>query len=90
MKPKDLQLAPDELGAKVLEWSLLRNWVKSWLDYVHWYYAKGFSPEVGLRDFFNAPCYERSWCARAIWNSGSCGSASIWWQGRAIIGVLLV
>lgn len=52
-KPSDLKAAPDELfptkrvrdfltltskQVNYLEWSLLINWMKDWLRYVHWYW----------------------------------------------------
>ncbi|KAM1721721.1 hypothetical protein EV1_005405 [Malus domestica] len=42
-KPSDFKVAPDELFPTkrvrdFLEWSLLRNWMKDWLRYVHWYW----------------------------------------------------
>ena len=69
MKPSDLKVAPDELFPTervrdVLEWSLLRNWMKDWLRYVHWYWSVANSPDVSLSDFFSASVYEKEWRIR--------------------------
>ena len=53
MKPSDWKVAPDELFPTervwdFLEWSLLRNWMKDWLRYVHWYWSVANSPDVSL------------------------------------------
>lgn len=47
-----------------LEWSLLRNWMKDWLRYVHWYWSVANSPDVFLSDFFSASVYEKEWKIR--------------------------
>lgn len=47
-----------------LEWSWLRNWMKDWLRYVHWYWSVANSPEVFLSDFFSASVYEKEWGIR--------------------------
>lgn len=47
-----------------LEWSLLRNWMKDWLGYVHWYWSVANSPDVSLSDFFSASVYEKEWRIR--------------------------
>jgi hypothetical protein len=44
-----------------LEWSLLRNWVKSWLSYCQWYYGIALQPDVPLQEFFNAPIVNTKW-----------------------------
>ena len=47
-----------------LEWSLLRNWMKDWLRYVHWYWSVANSPDLSLSDFFSASVYEKEWKIR--------------------------
>ncbi|KAB1199680.1 hypothetical protein CJ030_MR1G013841 [Morella rubra] len=69
MKPSDLKVAPDaffptERVRDFLEWSLLRNWMKDWLRYVHWYWSVANSPDVSLSDFFSASVYEKLWRIR--------------------------
>lgn len=69
MKPSDWKVAPDELFPTervrdFLEWSLLRNWMKDWLRYVHWYWSVANSPDVSLSDFFSASVYEKEWRIR--------------------------
>lgn len=69
MKPSDLKVAPDELFPTervrdFLEWSLLRNWMKDWLRYVHWYWSVANSPDVSLSDFFSASVYDKLWRIR--------------------------
>lgn len=65
MRSKDLKVTPDEFFPTervqdFLEWSLLRNWIKEWLKYVHWYWSVAHSPDVHLENFFKAPFYETS------------------------------
>jgi hypothetical protein len=38
-----------------LEWSILRQWTQDWLRYCRWYYGTALSPEVTIKDFFEAP-----------------------------------
>ncbi|KAH7511618.1 hypothetical protein FEM48_ZijujMtG0004900 (mitochondrion) [Ziziphus jujuba var. spinosa] len=69
MKPSDLKVAPDELFPTkrvrdFLEWSFLRNWMKDWLRYVHWYWSVANSPDVSLSYFFSASVYEKEWRIR--------------------------
>jgi len=53
-----------ESGTSLLEWSLLRNWMKDWLRYVHWYWSVANSPDVSLSYFFSASVYEKEWRIR--------------------------
>ena len=66
MRPRELSLIPDELfevpGMKdFLEWSTLRVWVRDWLRYCHWYYGTALTPEVSIKQFFDAPVINRKW-----------------------------
>jgi hypothetical protein len=44
-----------------LEWSALRAWMKSWLQYSHWYYSTALAPDVTLEAFFSAEVVNRNW-----------------------------
>lgn len=67
MKPSfgfKVKVAPDEFFPTervrdFLERSLLRNWMKDWLRYVHWYWSVANSSDVSLSDFFSASVYEK-------------------------------
>ena len=66
MVPKDLKIAPEELmlsplAADFTEYSILRNWVSQWLQYVKWYWVIAMQPDVSLEAFFDAPVVEKSW-----------------------------
>lgn len=65
MKPKDLKVAPTDFflseGVRdMMEWTLLRQWVRQWLNYVHWYAREALSPQVSLEAFFKAPVVQSS------------------------------
>ena len=34
---------------------MIRQWMKDWLRYVHWYWKKAMSPDVILDQFMDAP-----------------------------------
>ncbi|KAF5957206.1 hypothetical protein HYC85_004431 [Camellia sinensis] len=66
MVPKDLKIAPKELmlsplAADFTEYSILRNWVSQWLQYVKWYWVIAMQPDMSLEAFFDAPVVEKSW-----------------------------
>lgn len=66
MKPKELNLAPEEVfptpnSRDLLEWTILRGWVKQWLKYVKWYSTDAMSPDVSINQFFNAPVVMTDW-----------------------------
>ena len=66
MKPKDLVLPPCpevvfQGEADNLEYTLYRNWMSSWLKYIHWYYSLFLNPDSVLREFLNAPIVQTSW-----------------------------
>lgn len=66
MKPKDLKLAPIELFEfegmhDFLEWSLLRGWVRSWLNYCKWYYITALDPSVKMEEFFTVELVNTNW-----------------------------
>ena len=44
-----------------LEWSVLRAWVRSWLQYCQWYYSTAMAPDVPIEAFFTAPVVNRNW-----------------------------
>lgn len=46
-----LELFEFEGMSDFLEYSLLRNWVKSWLGYVKWYSLLSMDPSVPLEAF---------------------------------------
>lgn len=56
---KAFEFFPTERVRDFLERSLLRNWMKDWLRYVHWYWSVANSPDVSLSDFFSASVYEK-------------------------------
>lgn len=61
--PLQLKLPPEDvsLGESVrdmMEFTVLRGWMKQWLAYLRWYHLKAWSP---LQDFFEAPVVNRSW-----------------------------
>jgi len=44
-----------------LKYSLLRNWVKSWLGYVKWYSLLSMDPSVPLEAFLDSLLAESHW-----------------------------
>lgn len=61
LKPRQLRLVlvPDELfeSCKVrdfLEWTLLRNWVTMWLDYLKWYVCMAASLDPSIEELLSA------------------------------------
>ena len=60
----------------MLEWMTLRGWVKQWLNYLKWYWSVAMSPEVTLRDFFDAPVVNPRWDHHQQMTSRESGSRS--------------
>lgn len=56
---------PSELtfdgNVEILERTLIRNWVSSWLKYLHWYHTVALSPDPNLEDLLNVPVVETNW-----------------------------
>lgn len=71
--PKDLRVAPDELFAQgghegqgeryILEYTLLRGWMRQWLKYVHWYYSVAMCDETPIDVLFDGPVVTTHWKA---------------------------
>lgn len=46
----------------MLEYTLLRSWMKSWLRLVRWYYAVAMSPDVTIQELLDgAPVVTTHW-----------------------------
>ncbi|CAA0822083.1 Mitovirus RNA-dependent RNA polymerase, partial [Striga hermonthica] len=66
-RPRDLKVVPDhyfyQIGMKEFqEWSILRRWVKRWLDEVHWYASVALDPCVSLQVILEGPpVVEKKW-----------------------------
>lgn len=43
----------------MLERTLIRNWVKLWLDHLHWYHTVASQPDVRLQDFLRVRLLKR-------------------------------
>lgn len=68
MRPKEIRMYPDEViiaqdPLEFLEWTMLRSWVQSWLQYCRWYYITALDPGIRIDDFFSAPIYCSHWKA---------------------------
>lgn len=65
LKPKDLRVIPGELTfenhVELMEHTLVLNWMKSWLRYVHWYYTVAMDLDPDLAKLFEVPLVETSW-----------------------------
>jgi len=53
LKPKQLRLPPDEVhlgpgAVDFLEWSILRRYVHTWLEYLAWYAQQSVHPLLNL------------------------------------------
>lgn len=44
------------------EKTLMQRWMRGWLNYLHWYWAKAMSPEVSLEELLDeAPVVTTHW-----------------------------
>lgn len=47
------------------EKTLMQRWMKCWLNYLYWYWAKAMSPEVSLEELLDsAPIVTTHWSTR--------------------------
>lgn len=66
MYPKDIQNAPDNCFTNIMskhftEYSILRNWMSQWLEYVRWYYAVLSSYQCTLEEALSGPVVCKSY-----------------------------
>ena len=69
MAPKELKTPPLELFefegmSDFLEYSLLRNWVESYLNYLKWYCGVLMDPYASLETILSGPVIETHWSLR--------------------------
>jgi len=65
LRPKELRLIPKELTFEgeqdFCEYTLLHNWMKLWLKWVHWYSKVALAPCPSIKELFDAPMISTSW-----------------------------
>lgn len=65
LKPKELKLVPEELTfenqSELLEYTLIHQWMKSWLQYVYWFHTVALNLDPSLVELFDVPLVETSW-----------------------------
>lgn len=58
---KDVLPVPEEALLEIGERTLIREWVKDYLRYLHWYWTVGQDPWASIEDLLEAPVYHRRW-----------------------------
>lgn len=65
LKPKELVLVPSKYwegdSDSEAEYTLYRNWLKLWLEWVQWHAALLSDPDPSLDDLFNPPMVPTHW-----------------------------
>ena len=65
LKPKQIQLFPDELvfdgEREILERTVVHRWMKQWLSWVSWYHKVACDPNISIDQLLDAPICAVSW-----------------------------